>query len=203
MKLLPRVRIVYFTCLSSTLLSFANICENVRSSYGYMKYTHCYVLNFQTHKVQKCLQKLLRSLHKDRHHTIAHYRHLLASSIELAEREKSVTLEHLVDIDHMVNQSLQMLYRYERINYANNYLYLLSHRNCFSIKFYVVFSQIPNVVTQDLPTDVWLHPSPPQQRRHSGIVVGHDSGRGSQYSGQIQGGTFDDPRRYNLARTLI
>jgi len=37
---------------------------------------------------------------------------LLASSIELAEREKSVTLEHLVDIDHMVNQSLQMLYRY-------------------------------------------------------------------------------------------
>lgn len=30
-----------------------------------------------THRVQKCLQKLLRSLHKDRHHTIQHYRHLL------------------------------------------------------------------------------------------------------------------------------
>jgi len=72
---------------------------------------HHFSVLFQTHKVQKCLQKLLRSLHKDRHHTIAHYRHLLASSIELAEREKSVTLEHLVDIDHMVNQSLQMLYR--------------------------------------------------------------------------------------------
>lgn len=54
-------------------------------------------------------------MHKDRHHTIAHYRHLLASSIELAEREKSVTLEHLVDIDHMVNQSLQMLYRYANL----------------------------------------------------------------------------------------
>lgn len=77
------------------------------------------VLLFQTHKVQKCLQKLLRSLHKDRHHTIAHYRHLLASSIELAEREKSVTLEHLVDIDHMVNQSLQMLYRYVYCAYFN------------------------------------------------------------------------------------
>lgn len=77
---------------------------------------------FQTHKVQKCLQKLLRSLHKDRHHTIAHYRHLLASSIELAEREKSVTLEHLVDIDHMVNQSLQMLYRYTE---KNNVMLLL------------------------------------------------------------------------------
>lgn len=77
--------------------------RNINKNYRYTR--------FQTHKVQKCLQKLLRSLHKDRHHTIAHYRHLLASSIELAEREKSVTLEHLVDIDHMVNQSLQMLYR--------------------------------------------------------------------------------------------
>ncbi|XP_050423095.1 amyloid-beta-like protein isoform X2 [Adelges cooleyi] len=69
-----------------------------------------------THKVQKCLQKLLRSLHKDRHHTIAHYRHLLASSVELAERERSVTLEHLVDIDHMINQSLQMLDRYPSLS---------------------------------------------------------------------------------------
>jgi len=82
---------------------------------------NCYVFALNenppnTHKVQKCLQKLLRSLHKDRHHTIAHYRHLLASSIELAEREKSVTLEHLVDIDHMVNQSLQMLYRYPTLS---------------------------------------------------------------------------------------
>lgn len=65
-----------------------------------------------THRVQKCLQKLLRSLHKDRHHTIAHFRHLLSSSLEQAEREKALTLEHLVDIDHMVNQSLQMLDRY-------------------------------------------------------------------------------------------
>lgn len=65
----------------------------------------------QTHRVQKCLQKLLRSLHKDRHHTITHYRHLLMTSVEQAEREKAITLEHLVDIDHMVNQSLQMLER--------------------------------------------------------------------------------------------
>ncbi|BES93060.1 beta-amyloid precursor protein C-terminus [Nesidiocoris tenuis] len=69
-----------------------------------------------THRVQKCLQKLLRSLHKDRHHTISHYRHLLTSSLEQAEREKSVTLEHLVDIDHLVNQSLQMLDRYPELS---------------------------------------------------------------------------------------
>jgi amyloid beta A4 protein len=54
---------------------------------------------------------LLRALHKDRHHTISHYRHLLASSFEQAEREKALTLEHLTDIDKMVNQSLQMLDR--------------------------------------------------------------------------------------------
>ncbi|KAL0280612.1 UNVERIFIED_CONTAM: hypothetical protein PYX00_001847 [Menopon gallinae] len=65
-----------------------------------------------THRVQKCLQKLLRSLHKDRHHAIAHYKHLLSSSFEQAEREKGLTLEHLTDIDRMVNQSLQMLQRY-------------------------------------------------------------------------------------------
>lgn len=69
-----------------------------------------------THRVQKCLQKLLRSLHKDRHHTITHYRHLLMTSVEQAEREKAITLEHLVDIDHMVNQSLQMLERYPSIS---------------------------------------------------------------------------------------
>ncbi|KDR08899.1 Beta-amyloid-like protein, partial [Zootermopsis nevadensis] len=65
-----------------------------------------------THRVQKCLQKLLRALHKDRHHTISHYRHLLTSSFEQAEREKTLTLEHLTDIDKMVNQSLQMLDRF-------------------------------------------------------------------------------------------
>ena len=35
-----------------------------------------------THRVQKCLQKLLRALHKDRHHTIQHFRHLLETSFE-------------------------------------------------------------------------------------------------------------------------
>ena len=35
-----------------------------------------------THRVQKCLQKLLRALHKDRHHTIQHFRHLLETSLD-------------------------------------------------------------------------------------------------------------------------
>ncbi|XP_059480072.1 amyloid-beta-like protein isoform X2 [Neocloeon triangulifer] len=68
-----------------------------------------------THRVQKCLQKLLRSLHKDRHHSIAHYRHLLVSSPDQADRERGLTLEHLVDIDKMVNQSLQMLDHYPEL----------------------------------------------------------------------------------------
>ena len=35
-----------------------------------------------SHVVQKCLQKLLRALHKDRHHTIQHFRHLLEISFD-------------------------------------------------------------------------------------------------------------------------
>merc|ERR1712165_644413 len=69
-----------------------------------------------THRVQKCLQKLLRSLHKDRHHTIQHFRHLLEMSFEQAERERDMTIEHLADIDRLVNESLHMLSRYEELN---------------------------------------------------------------------------------------
>ncbi|KAJ8933905.1 hypothetical protein NQ314_013705 [Rhamnusium bicolor] len=69
-----------------------------------------------THRVQKCLQKLLRSLHKDRAHAISHYRHLLANSIEAAAREQPRTLERLTDIDRTVNQSMQMLKRYPELS---------------------------------------------------------------------------------------
>lgn len=55
-----------------------------------------------THRVQKCLQKLLRSMHKDRHHTIQHFKHLLETSMEQADREKEITIEHLADIDRWV-----------------------------------------------------------------------------------------------------
>merc|ERR550534_2058992 len=69
-----------------------------------------------THRVQKCLQKLLRSMHKDRHHTIQHYKHLLETNMEQADREKEITVEHLADIDRLVNESLQMLTRYPELN---------------------------------------------------------------------------------------
>ncbi|XP_068908131.1 amyloid-beta-like protein [Tenebrio molitor] len=68
-----------------------------------------------THRVQKCLEKLLRSLHKDRAHAINHYRHLLASSLEAAAREQPRTLERLTDIDRTVNQSMQMLKRFPEL----------------------------------------------------------------------------------------
>ncbi|XP_055715620.1 amyloid-beta-like protein isoform X23 [Phlebotomus papatasi] len=68
------------------------------------------------HRVEKCLQKLLRALHKDRAHALAHYRHLLSSGgtggLEAAASERSRTLERLIDIDRAVNQSLSMLKRY-------------------------------------------------------------------------------------------
>jgi len=69
-----------------------------------------------THKVQKCLQKLLRSLNKDRHHTVSHYKHLLNSDYEAADRERDATLQHLNDLERMVNQSLTMLARHPDLN---------------------------------------------------------------------------------------
>lgn len=68
-----------------------------------------------THKVQKCLQKLLRSLNKDRHHTVAHYKHLLNSDFRAAERERDATLQHLSDLERMTNQSLLMLQRHRNL----------------------------------------------------------------------------------------
>merc|ERR1719414_660842 len=69
-----------------------------------------------SHVVQKCLQKLLRALHKDRHHTIQHFRHLLEISFDQAERERESTVEHLADIDRIVDESLQMLSRFSDLN---------------------------------------------------------------------------------------
>ncbi|XP_055374932.1 amyloid-beta-like protein [Condylostylus longicornis] len=68
------------------------------------------------HRVEKCLQKLLRALHKDRAHALAHYRHLLNSGgsggLDAAASERPRTLERLIDIDRAVNQSMTMLKRY-------------------------------------------------------------------------------------------
>ncbi|KAJ6636255.1 Amyloid-beta-like protein [Pseudolycoriella hygida] len=72
------------------------------------------------HRVEKCLQKLLRALHKDRAHALAHYRHLLSSGgsggLEAAASERPRTLERLVDIDRAVNQSMAMLKRYPELS---------------------------------------------------------------------------------------
>lgn len=59
---------------------------------------------------------MLRALHKDRAHALAHYRHLLGTGstggLEAAASERPRTLERLVDIDRAVNQSMAMLKRY-------------------------------------------------------------------------------------------
>lgn len=66
------------------------------------------------------MQKLLRALHKDRAHALAHYRHLLSSGgaggLEAAASERPRTLERLVDIDRAVNQSMAMLKRYPELS---------------------------------------------------------------------------------------
>lgn len=74
----------------------------------------------QAHRVEKCLQKLLRALHKDRAHALAHYRHLLSTGgsggLEAAASERPRTIERLVDIDRAVNQSMAMLKRYPELS---------------------------------------------------------------------------------------
>uniref|UniRef100_A0A4D5R9J5 Beta-amyloid-like protein n=1 Tax=Scolopendra viridis TaxID=118503 RepID=A0A4D5R9J5_SCOVI len=71
--------------------------------------------NPKAQKVQKCLEKLLRALQKDRTHTINHYKHLLNTNLEQANHETPATLEHLVEIDRSLNQSLEMLDRVPEI----------------------------------------------------------------------------------------
>lgn len=85
-----------------------------------MPISHPLFRNWQAHRVEKCLQKLLRALHKDRAHALAHYRHLLSaggsSGLEAAASEHPRTLERLVDIDRAVNQSMSMLKRYPELS---------------------------------------------------------------------------------------
>ena len=50
-------------------------------------------------RIKKCLQKGLKSLHKERHHSILQFRRLLAGGAEAARREVEATVQHLKDID--------------------------------------------------------------------------------------------------------
>lgn len=83
-----------------------------------LKYRFLFLFNYQVKLVEKCLQKLLRALHKDRSHTLAHYRHVLLSqkhNIEGTTAEKAFTLSRLVDIDKAVTQTMIMLQRFPEL----------------------------------------------------------------------------------------
>ena len=67
-------------------------------------------------KIEKCLEKLLRALEKDRTHTLHHYRHLLNTNTRLALKEKESMLDHLDNLIRMGNQSIQMLDRVSMIS---------------------------------------------------------------------------------------
>lgn len=87
-----------------------------------------------THRIQKCLEKLLRSLHKDRHHSISHFRHLLNINPSQAQREKDATIQHLNDIERLTNQSLQMLDRYVTRKESVSFLFQYVHcKGAFSV----------------------------------------------------------------------
>lgn len=61
-------------------------------------------------KIRKCVEKLMRVLHKDRHHTLAHYKHLLKSGGG-GGVEEEYTLQRLVGISATARSCLQMLNR--------------------------------------------------------------------------------------------
>lgn len=63
----------------------------------------------KTKKIEKCLEKLLRALEKDRMHTLHHFKHLLNSFTKQALKDKEAMLDHLTDLIKMANKSLQML----------------------------------------------------------------------------------------------
>lgn len=65
----------------------------------------------KTKRIEKCLEKLLRALEKDRTHTLHHFRHLLNANTKQALREKDAMLDHLENLIRMGNQSIQMLER--------------------------------------------------------------------------------------------
>lgn len=63
----------------------------------------------KTKKIEKCLEKLLRALEKDRMHTLHHFKNLLNSFTKQALKDKEAMLDHLTDLIKMANKSIQML----------------------------------------------------------------------------------------------
>lgn len=83
--------------------------------------TDCYTSSLnqtplKPRKIQKCLEKLMKSLEKDRIHTLHHYKHLLQVSSKLALKEKAATLTHLENLIVIANRSISMLNKYPSLN---------------------------------------------------------------------------------------
>lgn len=83
--------------------------------------TDCYTSSLnqtplKPRKIQKCLEKLMKSLEKDRIHTLHHYKHLLQVSSKLALKEKAATLTHLENLIVIANRSISMLNKYPTLS---------------------------------------------------------------------------------------
>ena len=65
----------------------------------------------KTKRIEKALEKLLRSLEKDRTHTLHRYRHMLNSDMKQALKDKNLILDHLENLAKLGNQSILMLDR--------------------------------------------------------------------------------------------
>jgi len=64
------------------------------------------------HRIRKCLEKVLKALHKERQHSITQFERLLASSVEAAIQEKEATVLHLAGIDQSIKENLDLLNDY-------------------------------------------------------------------------------------------
>ncbi|XP_023345974.1 amyloid-beta-like protein isoform X2 [Eurytemora carolleeae] len=65
---------------------------------------------FNVHRIKKCLQKVLKSLHKERNHAILQFRRLVdEGGVEIAKKEIATTIQQLKDIDTSIEDNLNML----------------------------------------------------------------------------------------------
>lgn len=108
----------------------------------------------QPKKIQKCLQKLVRALEKDRHHTLQHYFHMIQKNIKNADKMKDDILDHLEHLNKVYNQSLDMLDKYPDIaNKVKEPIRKCDFRYNAS-KLLIRFSSVSSLLTDEFWTDV-------------------------------------------------
>lgn len=68
--------------------------------------------------VHRCLGRLLRALYRDRHHTIAHFRHLSVVRPAQAASSRYAAAKHLRDVQHDVDFSVHRLDQFPQVKFV-------------------------------------------------------------------------------------